>query len=278
MELGIGFGIGSAFAFGGGDFTGGSVARRFPAVAVAAGAQLAGLVALLALLLLIGEAPRDAGALWIGALAGVAGAIGLVALYRGLAMGSMGIVTALSGVGSVIIPLGVSVLLGASVSPLQLLGMGLAAGAAAAASGATIGGTVRPEALGMAAAAAIGFGCWFTLLDLAAEGDALWALVGSRVGASIFMAVLVVVTRTRASFRRASLGLIALAGLLDVVGNALFVLARGEIPVGLAAAISGIYPLVTMLLARYIGGESLPRLGLLGVLLAVGGIVLISIG
>jgi drug/metabolite transporter (DMT)-like permease len=40
----------------------------------------------------------------------------------------------------------------------------------------------------------------------------------------------------------------------------------------------GLYPIVTMLLARFVLGEHLPRLGQLGVGLALLGIVLISIG
>ena len=280
MELGIAYGIGSALAFGAGDFTGGSAARRLPALTVAAGAQVVGLIGILAFLFVTGAPPPDAGALWIGAAAGIAGAVGLASLYRGLAMGSMGIVTALSGVGAVLIPLAVGAILGATISSLQLVGVAFAAAAAVAASGASMSGGVRPGALRLAAVAAVAFGAWFVLLDLAAEGNALWALVASRASASVFMVAVAVFVgrRTRLKPDRQVAALIGLAGLLDVAGNALFVLARGEIAVGLAAAMSGVYPLVTMLLARAVGGEALPRLGLLGVLLAVAGIVLISLG
>nr|MBA3740880.1 EamA family transporter [Chloroflexota bacterium] len=78
---------------------------------------------------------------------------------------------------------------------------------------------------------------------------------------------------TRLPFR-----VIAVAGLFDVGGNALYVVARDEIPIGLAAALIGLYPVVTMLLARFALGEHLPRLGQIGVALAVMGIVLIAIG
>lgn len=278
MELGIAFGLSSALAFGAGDFTGGTAARRLPALAVAAGAQVVGLVFLLLLLAVVGATPPHADALWIGAAAGIAGAIGLAALYRGLAMGSMGIVTALSGVGSVVIPLVVGALLGATVSSLQVIGVALAAAAAVAASGASIAGGIRTDALRMAALAAVAFGAWFVLLDLAAEGDAMWALVASRASASVFMVVVAVTAQTRVRPERKSVALIGLAGFLDVAGNGLFVLARGEIAVGLAAAMSGIYPIVTMLLAWIVGGEALPRLGLVGVVLAVAAIVLISLG
>jgi drug/metabolite transporter (DMT)-like permease len=68
------------------------------------------------------------------------------------------------------------------------------------------------------------------------------------------------------------------AGILDVGANVFFVIARGEISVALAATLSGLYPLATMLLARVVLGERLPRLGLVSVLLAVTGTVLISVG
>ena len=55
-------------------------------------------------------------------------------------------------------------------------------------------------------------------------------------------------------------------------------LARSTLPVGIAAALSGLYPIATMLLARFVAGEALPRLGLVAVALAAIGIVLISLG
>ena len=72
--------------------------------------------------------------------------------------------------------------------------------------------------------------------------------------------------------------IVVAAGLFDVGGNALYVLARDAMPVGLAAALTGCYPIVTMLLARIVLGERLPRLGQLGVALALLGVVLISVG
>jgi len=72
--------------------------------------------------------------------------------------------------------------------------------------------------------------------------------------------------------------LVVASGICDVGGNALYVLARSGIQVSLAAALSGIYPLFTMLLARVVLNERLPRLGLAGVALALLAIVLIAVG
>jgi drug/metabolite transporter (DMT)-like permease len=277
VELGILFGLGSAVAFGSGDFTGGYATRRVNVVTVAAGAHVVGLVLALGLLAIARPAMPSLGSLAIGAVAGSLGGIGLLALYRGLSLGSMGIVAAISGVGSVGIPVLASYALGrAPVSPGQWLGIAVAIGAIAAASGATRAG-VRPVAIALGVAAAIGFGLWFLLLDFAAEESETWALVASRSASTVLLGALALGRRQFGGLRAAWLIVIA-AGALDFTGNATFVVARGLVPVGVAAALSGLYPVVTMLLARIVLGERLPRLGLAAVALAVLGIVLISLG
>jgi drug/metabolite transporter (DMT)-like permease len=193
-----------------------------------------------------------------------------------MAIGSMGIVTSLSGAAALAVPLVVgAVVLGAAIAPLQLVGVACAAGAAAAAGGASRDELGR-RSLGMAAIAALGFGAWYVLLDAAARaGDPLTALVLTRGTSAVIAAVL---AAKRLDRERFPTGIVVTTGLCDVGGNALYVVARDLIPLGLAAALVGLYPIVTMLLARLVLGERLPRLGQLGVALALLGIVLISAG
>jgi drug/metabolite transporter (DMT)-like permease len=279
MELGVLFGLGSAAAFGAGDFSGGLASRRVSGLTVAGLAQAIGLVVLLALLAILRPQPPDAGALVLAAIAGACGGFGLVALYAGLALGSMGVVTALSGVGSVALPLLLGFVLGrAPVSPAQWIGVLVTMAAVGAASGATRQG-VQPRAVVLGLAAAIFFGLWFLLLDLAVEeaGSEAWALVASRGTATVLIGGAALV-RGKSAGLGAVWPIILLAGAMDVTGNAAFVLARGSLPVGVAAALAGIYPIVTMLLAWAVLRESLPRLGIAAVLLAVAGVALISLG
>ena len=275
ISSGVPAGILSAVSFGAGDFAGAVAARRAGALAVVAGAHGIGLVALLGAALLFQPPMPPVDGILLGLAAGVAGALGLAALYRGMSLGSMGLVTALSGAGSLSIPLVVGALLGASVAPLQLVGVGCAAAAAVAASGASRTELGR-QALVLAGLAALGFGAWYVVIDLAARnGDPLWALVFSRTASAGIAATIAI---GRVDVRRFPVRIVAIAGLLDVGGNALYVAAREDLPIGLAAALTGIYPIVTMLLARVVLGERLPRLGQVGVGLALLGVVLISIG
>jgi len=276
LSSGVLSGLLGALSFGGGDFAGASAARRAGALLAVAGAHGIGLIALLVGLAVLRPPLPGADAIVIATAAGVAGMVGLAALYRGMAVGSMGIVTAVAGAGSLLLPLAVGALRGQPVGPLQLVGVACAAGAAAAASGASRDELGR-RALALAGLAALAFGAWYVLIDLAATaGDSLWALVFSRA-ASAGIATAVVAAR---GVDRSAIpwALLVAAGLLDVGGNVFFVLARDAIPVGLAAAIVGLYPVVTMLLARFVIGERLPVVGLVGVALALLGIVLISVG
>ena len=274
--IGIGAGLLGALSFGAGDFAGGIASRRSGALVAVAGAHLVGLVALLVGVAVLRPPVPEPGAIGIGLLAGVAGVAGLAALYRGMSLGSMGLVTSISGAGSLTVPLLAGLALGATVAPLQLLGVASAAAAAAAAGGASRDEIGR-HSLALAGLAAVSFGAWYVLLDLAARGgDPLWALVFSRA-ASAGIAAAVVAVR---GFDRATVPwrVVIAAGIFDVGGNALYVVAREHMALGLAAALIGLYPIVTMLLARFRLGEHLPRLGQLGVALAVIGIVLISAG
>lgn len=272
---GVSAGILSALSFGAGDFAGAVAARRAGALAVVAGAHGIGLVALLCAAVIFRPPMPDPGSIGIGLMAGVAGAVGLATLYRGMSLGSMGLVTALAGAGSLAIPLVAGVALGAVIGPIQLVGVACAAAAAIAGSGASRTAVGR-LALVLAAFAALSFGTWYVLIDLAARGgDPLWALVFSRAASSVLTAVAAIGRVDRSRF---PLRIVALAGLFDVGGNAFYVVARESLSVGLAAALVGMYPVVTMLLARVVLGEHLPRLGQVGVALAVVGVILISVG
>jgi drug/metabolite transporter (DMT)-like permease len=271
--------VATAAAWGTADFAGGLASRRAAPLAVTAGSQVVGFLLLVGVVLLVQPGAPPTETLVLSAVAGVAAGLGLASLYQALATGAMGLVSALSGAGAAVIPLFVTVFLGAQLGATALIGVGCVVAAAVAATDVSRDATSR-RALLLAFGAAAGFSAWYLIIDRAAGDHGLWAVTASRTASSALLIGLVAATSARSSIGslRPLLPLIAAAGLLDVAANVFFVLARDQISVAIAAPLSGLYPLATMILARIVLGERLPRLGLLSVGLAVTGIVLISVG
>src|SRR5260221_13177419 len=92
------FGLAASVAWGAGDFSGGLATRRANVFSVVIAAHAIGLVLLVALALAWSEPFPSALDLVWGTAAGVAGAVGLAAFYRGFAVGHMWISAAGTGV------------------------------------------------------------------------------------------------------------------------------------------------------------------------------------
>ena len=92
----------ASLSWGVGDFLAGHRTRWLPVVTVLVISQAAGLATVALVVAVRGVGPPDAGHLLYGALAGLFGAIGLAALYRGLAVGPMSIVAPISATAAII--------------------------------------------------------------------------------------------------------------------------------------------------------------------------------
>jgi uncharacterized membrane protein len=267
----------SALVWGTSDFCGGKGAQRASALAVTVVSQLVSLPVLAAGLLLVSGTPQPADLGW-GALGGVAGLVGIVLLYRGLAGGAMVIVSPVTAVTAAVVPLVAGLLLDGALGMLGLVGSGCAILAIALISAGPRGGDGRVTAglLGTALTAGAMFGVFFIVLGQAHPGTGLWALVGVRL-ASVPLGLLVA-ARTGTSLRlpRSALGWAALAGPLDITANALFLLAAGQGHLGIVAVLASLYPASTVLLALAVDKERV-RIGqLAGLGLAAAALVLAS--
>src|SRR5262245_52023941 len=117
--------LAASASWGVSDFLGGLKTRSVSVLTVLGVSQPVGLVLLVLVVLVRWNVPPGGWwALW-AALAGVAGAIGITALYRGLAVGSMGIVAPISSTAP-LIPLTVGLARGERPSTVQLAGIGVA--------------------------------------------------------------------------------------------------------------------------------------------------------
>ncbi|MFZ0243847.1 MAG: DMT family transporter [Desulfobacterales bacterium] len=270
-------GLCSAIAWGAGDFSGGLATKRGNVLLVVLWSQLAGALVLVALALaLTDDFPRYPYLLY-GAAAGIAGVFGLAALYRGLALGRMGVVAPISAVTAAVIPIAFAAYSEGLPDVAQLLGFGLATLSILALSYSR--GTTRIQALelGHAVVAGLGFGLFFIFIDRVSSQSVLWPLVAAR-GASIPCLLLLV--HLRGEFRwpaKNQIGLLALIGLFDAAGNTFFALATRMGRLDIAAILSSLYPAATVMLAWVILKEHLTRTQWTGVVIAAASLVLISL-
>jgi len=270
------FALSAATAWGSGDFTGGLAARRvgpFHTVLISYGVGLLALV--IVALARLEKLPPPADLMW-GALAGLSGMVGLGFLFRGFATGRMGIVAPVSAVLATAIPVIFTALTTGLPRELQLLGFGLAVVSIWLLSRPEpLGG--RPAGLGMALLAGLGFGGFFTMLSQIGENAVFWPLVAGRLAACALMATFALSTRRPVIPPLLPLGLLVLAGILDVGGNLLFLLAIQSGRLDVTAVLGSLYPAVTAILARLVTREHMARLQVIGVAVAVLAIVMITV-
>jgi drug/metabolite transporter (DMT)-like permease len=268
-------GLTSAASWGAGDFTGGLASKRSPLLGVLVVGQGTGVaLVVLAALALREPAPAPAALAWAAA-AGAAGAVGLAALYRGLAVGRMAVVAPVSAVLSAAIPVAWSALAEGLPQPSKLAGFALALAGIWLVARAGPSGEGR-AGLGLALVAGCGFGGFLVLMHQGAEGGTFWPLAAAR-GTSLALALAAALGRGRAwAPMRRAVPLVMLSGALDAGGNAFFVLAMQAGRLDVAAVLSSMYPASTVLLAAAVLRERVTRPQGAGIAAVLGAIALIA--
>jgi drug/metabolite transporter (DMT)-like permease len=274
-RVGIALSLFAAVGYGASDFLAGVAGRRGPTALVAVTGQPVALAAaLLGLLLFRWSGPAPAALGW-GAASGLGSGVGILALYRGLAIGEMTVVATLSGVLTALIPAGVGLALGNRPAPVQLAGMVIAIPAVAMVSWQARGHSSRGRGVREALLAGAGFAVLFIALDRAGTASGTWPLVTGQL-VSLLVVAAAAIRSGGGGWRRVA-PLAAGAGILGGVGNILFLRATGLSQLALVAVISSLYPAVTVLLARFGLGERWNRVQRAGLLAAAVSVVLIGI-
>jgi drug/metabolite transporter (DMT)-like permease len=271
--------LASGLSWGVSDFLGGLQSRRLPVLAVLAVSQPAGLVLALALLPVIGADPLPADKLALAAIGGAAGMGGLAAFYSALAMGTMSVVAPIAAMG-VVVPIAYGLALGEEPGPVQLAGVVVAITGVVVLSYEEEAGApeVARRPIILALISALGFGTFFTLLDVTATDEPGWAVVSARVGGVLAVWAAMLFARPELRGIRGSLGVLLVIGACDIAANTLFAIAStmGLLPV---VAVGGsMYPAFTIALAHLVLGERLRLPQRAGVALALAGVILIAAG
>ncbi len=269
----------SAATYGVGDFCGGMAARRVPATTVLLWSHLLGLSLLLADAPFVGGTAggRD---LLIGGLGGLAGAAGVGLLYKGLSVGPMSVVAPITALLSATVPIVVGLVQGDRPTLGVVVGMvgALVAIVLVSAEG---GGSLRPSDLrgvALALGAGLGFGVFFVALSYTGEDSGIWPLVAARTASVTVVGGLALLGQvSRAAPIPGARAFTAVAGTLDAVANVLYLLAVREGLLSVVSVLAALYPVGTVVLARFVLKERLVALQRIGMAIALPAAILMAI-
>ncbi|OEU89541.1 DMT family transporter [Streptomyces oceani] len=269
------------------DFGGGLLTRRMSALTVVVASQTLATVVLGALVLATGSWSEWGPQLWFAVAAGVVGPVAMLAFYRALAQGPMGVVSPLASL-AVLVPVGAGLALGARPGWLQGAGLLIALTGVVLAGGPELRGEpVQRRTLALTLVAAFGFGAVLALIEHASTNLAglFLALFVQRVcnvaiGGAALLAQARRDTPTLPQEGRpallAALPALAFVGLADVAANGTYMVAAQTGPVMVAAVLASLYPLVTALAARGFLQERLRGVQAVGAGVALAGSILLG--
>ncbi|HSO52256.1 MAG TPA: DMT family transporter [Actinomycetes bacterium] len=309
MNLGVPLGLSSGLCWGAADFFGGIQSRRLPALTVAFWSQVAGALALAAVLAISAIRPSGPEVAW-GLAAGVGSGCALVLFYRSLAEGTMSVAAPISACGA-IVPVAAALLTGDQPGTLAALGVltaitgvilvsrphpspptpaAVPAAPGTVESSGTAVDPVTPARAGrvvaMALGSALGFGLFYVFVDAgtaAAAGPGgsrsspLWVIAGARMSSLAILSTIALVSRRSAlRWPGRRLGAVALVGICDTGANLLFAYAATTGNLAVVGVLGSLYPVATVVLARWLLGERLSGGQNAGVVLALTGVGLLA--
>ena len=273
--------LASAALYGAADFLGGLASRRASTIAIVLISQIAGLVPLALLLFVLPAAPSRDDFIW-GTIAGLAGSVGVALLYRALAVGTMSVVAPTTAVCAVMLPVFVEALRGERLPVLTQSGIALAIVAIVLisqhdthSSQRASDGRLLPAGIGLAFVSGIAIGMFFLALARTSPAAGLWPLLASRGLSGLIFGAVVVAAYRPLKLQPGVLKTAIACGVVDMLANALYLLAsRGE-RLSIVVTLASLYPASTVILARIVVGERLSTRQAVGIACALVAVAMI---
>jgi drug/metabolite transporter (DMT)-like permease len=276
--LSIVYGILSAATWGAGDFIGGLASKRTSPYRVLFLAELAGMIPFTALALLLREPMPPGSDMLVGAGSSLIGLGGLLFLYRALASNQMTIAAPVSALFAALIPVIFGFFALGVPSTTTLIGFVLAFTAVWLVSQTDMTNwRFSLWDLRLALLSGFFFGVYFLTLHRATLNAFFWPLAAARFAGFLALGIYALITRLPGLPPREIWGLSIVNGMLDIGGNAFYVLAVQTGRLDVAAVLSALYPASTVLLAWIFLKERITWLQTVGVLLAFMAIVLFTL-
>ncbi|HET9679049.1 MAG TPA: EamA family transporter [Gammaproteobacteria bacterium] len=269
----------AAFAYGASDFAGGLGSRKSNAGLATAIVQFFGLIMALAAIWLLPSNNPSAAVLGWGAVSGIGSAIGALALYRGMVVGRMSVVAPLSAVTTAVIPVVLGLFLGESLAISAQIGIALAIPAIALVALHPEPGTQSNKRAGIleGIVSGVGFALLFIALDQAGTQYGAWPLVPGQTVAILLVLPFAWQARRQPRPASTTMWLLVAGGVCGGGANLLFLAATGYGQLAIVTVLTALYPAITILLARVFLHERLQWLQIVGLFLAAGAVVLLSL-
>lgn len=279
--LSIVYGILSAASWGAADFIGGLASKRTSPYRVLFISEIAGLIPFAALALLTHEPMPSTTSLLLGAGSSLLGLTGLLFLYRALADGQMTIAAPVSALFAALLPVLFGLFTLGTPPPAILIGFAFAFLAVWLISQPSAGSSLSiPHSfadLRLPLLSGIFFGLYFIIIHEATRDSFFWPLVAARFAGVVAFGLYALLRRQPAMPPRDLWGFCILNGIIDIGGNAFYVLAANVGRIDVAAVLGALYPASTVVLAWMFLKERMTWLQALGVLLAFVAIVLFTL-
>lgn len=245
-------GLLASLGWGIGDFGGGLISRRAPALGVLGGSQVASLVVGLVLVRFIVEPAMQPEHVALSVAAGVFGSTGLALLYRGLAFGRMGVVAPIAAVMTAGLPVLFGFVTEGIPSEVAVLGIGFAVVSVILVSRAPDAGDGRPSGVLYALGAGTLFGLFSITASFLPDELILSPLLVIRATSIVVIAVWLVLRPQPWRVGRRLWPAVALVGVLDMAATGLYLGAIAIGPLSIAAILAGLYPVITVMLAALV--------------------------
>jgi len=240
--------------------------------------QFSGMVAALALALLLREPFPATADIGLAIAGGTFGVIGITCLYRGLSVGRMGVVAPVTGVLSAGVPVTFGFLTEGLPPPITVVGIAIALVAVVLVTRTPDAAVGRPSGLRWALLAGLAIGTASIFIGQFSRESAFGLLTIMRLVQASLVVAVIVLARQPWRIPRDVVPKLVVVGLLDMGGNAAFILAAAAGELAIAAVLSSLYPVVTVLLAITLLREHLTRSHVVGIALTGLAIALIAGG
>ena len=278
--IGVALALAASLSWGIADFGGGIGARRVKLIWVLVISQAAGLVLVGAFALATQpQVPNGRELAW-GVFGGIMGAAGLTSFYRALSIGTMGIVGPITATGAVV-PVAYGLARGEHPSVLQGVGIVVAVGGVVAASLEPLpegAGRKLATGVGLSLLAALGFGSSILGLNRVSQAGVVWGTLTLRLTVVPIVCLVALLVRPSPARLRATLPILVAAGLFDTGANLLYGASARHGLISVVSVLGSLYPVVLVVLARFVLAERIARPQLAGVAVALAGVALISAG